>query len=65
MNTHYTAILKQDAESWIGWVEEIPGVHYHERSREAVLEHLKITLKKTLASNRQITLDTADICFKG
>ena len=65
MDTKYTAILKQDAESWIGCVEEMPGVHCHEHSREALLEHLENILKETLAFNRQITLNTTDICFKG
>ena len=23
----YTAVVKQDDGAWIGWVEEVPGVH--------------------------------------
>ena len=26
MAQKYTAVVKQDAEWWIGWIEEVPGV---------------------------------------
>jgi len=26
--SEYTAIVKQDGEWWIGWIEEVPGVNY-------------------------------------
>jgi len=37
----YTAILKQDGDFWIGWVEEVPGVNAQERTKEAWLASLK------------------------
>ena len=37
MNTNYTAIVKEDAGWWIGWVEEVPGVNCQEQSREELL----------------------------
>ncbi len=39
----YTAIVKQDGDWWIGWIE-VPGVNCQEPSREALLETLRITL---------------------
>ena len=50
---HYTAVVKQDNAWWIGWIEEIPGVNCQERSREELLETLKITLREALEFNRQ------------
>jgi site-specific recombinase XerD len=48
----YTAIVKQDGDWWIGWIEEVPGVNCQERSREALLETLRISLHEALEANR-------------
>ena len=48
MRSEYTAIIKQDGDWWIGWVEEIPGVNCQEPSREELLESLKATLQESL-----------------
>ena len=53
MNTEFTAIMKQAGEWWIGWIEEIPGVNCQERSREDLIETLRLTLKEALEFNRQ------------
>lgn len=56
MNTEYTAIVKQEDDWWIGWIEEITGVNCQERTREDLLESLKVTLKEALEFNRQDAL---------
>ena len=53
MENTYTAITKQDGNWWIGWIEELPGVNCQERSREELLESLRVTLKEALDFNRQ------------
>jgi predicted RNase H-like HicB family nuclease len=53
MNTEYTAILKQSGNWWIGWIEEIPGVNCQEKTREELIESLRLTLKEALEFNRQ------------
>ncbi len=53
MNTEFTAIIKQAGEWWIGWIEEIPGVNCQERTREELIETLRVTLKEALEFNRQ------------
>lgn len=50
--SEYTAIVKQDGDWWIGWIEEVPGVNCQEPSREALLETLHITLEEALEANR-------------
>lgn len=52
MNTTYTAVVKQDSNWWIGWIEEIPGVNCQERTRDELLESLRVTLREALALNR-------------
>jgi predicted RNase H-like HicB family nuclease len=53
MNQTYTAIIKQDGDWWIGWIEEISGVNCQEKTREELLETLKVTLQEALEFNRQ------------
>jgi predicted RNase H-like HicB family nuclease len=38
-----TPVIKKDGEWWIGWVEEVPGVNCQERTREELMETLRIT----------------------
>jgi len=49
---HYTAVVKQDGDWWVGWVEEVPGVNAQEPSRDALLESLKAVLQEALEMNR-------------
>ncbi|MCL5023054.1 MAG: type II toxin-antitoxin system HicB family antitoxin [Nitrospirae bacterium] len=56
MNTEYTAVIKQSGGWWIGWIEEIPGVNCQERTREELIESLRLTLKEALEFNRQDAL---------
>lgn len=49
MEKIYSAVIKQQGDWWIGWVEEIPGVNCQESTREQLLETLKITLKEALS----------------
>jgi predicted RNase H-like HicB family nuclease len=53
MSNTYTAIVKQDSEWWIGWIEEVPGTNCQEASREELLESVRITLREALEFNRQ------------
>ena len=49
----YTAVVKQDGDWWIGWIEEVPGVNCQERTRDELLETLRVTLGEALEFNRQ------------
>lgn len=59
MNNVYTAVIKQDGNWWIGWIEEVPGVNCQESSRDELLESLKVTLQEALEFNRQDALAAA------
>ena len=50
--SRYTAVVKQDGDWWVGWVEEVPGVNAQERTREALLVSLKQVLGEALEMNR-------------
>ena len=61
---HYTAIIKEEENWWIGWVEEIPGVNCQEATREELLDSLKVTLSEALELNRQDALLAAESGFE-
>lgn len=53
MKQTFNAVVKQEADVWIGWIEEVPGVNCQESTREALLETLRTTLGEALEFNRQ------------
>jgi predicted RNase H-like HicB family nuclease len=59
MQKTFTAILKQEGDSWIGWIEEVPGVNCQEATREELLESLRVTLAEALEFNRMEALGAA------
>ena len=64
MQNEYTAVLKQDEDCWVGWIEEVPGVNCQEETYEELKETLVITLKEALEFNRQDALSAAGSGFR-
>ena len=58
-NNVYTAVIKQDGDWWIGWIEEVPGVNCQEPSHDELLESLRITLQEALEFNRKEAIAAA------
>jgi predicted RNase H-like HicB family nuclease len=56
---NYTAVVKNEQEWWIGWIEEVPGVNCQEHTREELIESLRVTLKEALELNREEALAAA------
>lgn len=59
MKNNFTAVIKQDGDWWIGWIEEVPGVNCQEATREELLETLRVTLLEALEFNRQDAVSIA------
>lgn len=53
MDNEYTAVLKQEDDWWVGWVEEVPGVNCQEHTKEELLQSLRQVLVEALELNRQ------------
>ena len=53
MKLVFTAVIKQENDFWIGWIEEVPGVNCQEATREELVETLHVTLQEALEFNRQ------------
>ena len=52
MHQSFTAVVKQDGEWWIGWIEEIAGVNSQASTREDLIESLRDALGEALQFNR-------------
>ena len=61
MTQNYTAVIQQDEGWWIGWIQEIPGVNCQERTKDELLETLRITLRETIEYNREEALESAKV----
>ena len=59
MQEGFTAVMKQSGPWWIGCIEEIPGVNCQERTREELLETLRVTLREALELNRREAIEAA------
>jgi len=59
MTAEYTAVIKQEGNWWIGWIEEVPGVNCQERTRQELLESLRVTLHEAIEFNRQDAIASA------
>jgi len=64
MHSTYTAVIKQDADWWIGWIEEVPGVNCQETSREELIKSLRETLIEAIELNRADALESVGNDFE-
>ena len=64
MKANYTAVIKEDAGWWIGWVAEVPGVNCQEQTRGELVESLRVTLREALEMNRSEALGAAGEDFE-
>ncbi|MGH2773677.1 MAG: type II toxin-antitoxin system HicB family antitoxin [Actinomycetota bacterium] len=64
MKTEYKAVVKQDGDWWIGWVEEIPGVNSQGRTREELMSNLASALQEAIELNRESSREAAGGAFE-
>ena len=48
----YRAVIQQDGQWWIGWIEEIPVVNSQGATREELMLNLQSALEEALEMNR-------------
>ena len=46
----FRAMIKQSGNWWIGWLIDLPGVNAQEKTRQALLESLKIGAEEILST---------------
>lgn len=64
MASTYTAVISRDGPWWVGWVEEVPGVNAQERSREKLLDSLRVVLREALDLNREEARQAAGASYE-
>jgi hypothetical protein len=52
MQKEYTAVVEQNGKWRIGWIDEVPGVNCQERTREELLDTLRVSLREALEVKR-------------
>ena len=57
----FTAIIKQDSDWWIGWIEEIPGVNSQGETREELIDNLRSALSEAIEFNRESSIAAAGL----
>ncbi len=45
----YRAVIQKSGDWWIGWLIDLPGVNAQERTREKLIESLRIGAEDLLA----------------
>jgi len=53
LSPNYNAVIRQDGDWWIGWIEEVPGVNSQGATRDELLSNLREALGEALELNRQ------------
>ena len=51
----FTAIYKKEGNSYVGWIEEVPGVNTQGHTKKEVKENLKEALELILNINKSIS----------
>lgn len=61
----YRAVIKQSDDWWIGWLLDLPGVNAQEKTKEELVESLRIGAEDMLATQvpfePQATMTVIDI----
>jgi predicted RNase H-like HicB family nuclease len=64
MKAEFTAIIKQDGDWWLGWIEEIPGANAQEKTKEELMMSLREAAKDILELHRQAARQEAQSEFE-
>lgn len=59
MGQVYTAVVVEQDDCFVGWIEEVPGVNCQEPTRSELIVSLREALTEALAFNRQEALSAA------
>ena len=49
---NYNAVIRQDGEWWIGWIEEVRGVNSQGATRDELIANLREALAEAIELNR-------------
>lgn len=64
IGSSYSAVIQQDGQWWIGWIEEIPGVNSQGATREKLVRNLREALSEAIALNRENAREAAGASYE-
>jgi len=64
ISQNYNAVIRQDGEWWIGWVEEVPGVNSQGATRDELIANLREALAEAIEMNRDDARKAAGAIFE-
>jgi predicted RNase H-like HicB family nuclease len=53
----YRAVIKKSEDWWIGWLVDLPGVNAQERTKEELIESLRIGAEDMLSTTIEPAAD--------
>ena len=62
--SNYSAVIQQDGEWWIGWIEEIPGVNSQGATRQELVANLRDALAEVIELNRENAREAAGASYE-
>lgn len=64
LTPNYNAVIRQDGEWWIGWIEEVPGVNSQGATRDELLNNLREALSEAIEMNREDARKAAGAAYE-
>ncbi len=64
LSPNYNAVIRQDGEWWIGWIEEVPGVNSQGATRDELISNLREALIEAIEMNRDDARKAAGETFE-
>jgi predicted RNase H-like HicB family nuclease len=64
LTTNYNAVIRQDGEWWIGWIEEVPGVNSQGATRDELIDNLREALAEAIEMNREDARKAAGAAYE-
>ena len=61
---NYNAVIRQDGDWWIGWIEEVPGVNSQGATRAELIANLREALAEAIQMNREDARKAAGESFE-
>jgi len=60
----FRAVIKRSGDWWIGWLVDMPGVNAQERTREELLESLRIGVGDMMNTPYKTNKEEELVCIK-
>lgn len=64
LTPNYHAVIRQDGDWWIAWIEEVPGVNSQGATRDELISNLREALGEAIEMNRDDARNAAGEAYE-